>query len=64
MRPGVTVKWPRCVSVCAGNSSLEQVINRNVLTTSLVWDGWLRRHPRLVGAALCLLSLWLGWQLQ
>jgi len=47
-----------------GEHSLEQVINRNVLTTSLVWDGWLRRHPRLVGAALCLLSLWLGWQLQ
>ena len=46
-----------------GEQGLEQVINRNVLTTQIVWDNWLRQRPRLVGVALCLLAVWLGWQL-
>ncbi len=45
-----------------GEQAVEQVINRNVLTTQFVWDGWLRQHPRLVGIALCLLAAWFGWQ--
>ena len=46
-----------------GEQTLEQAINRDVLTTPLVWDGWLRQHPRLVGAALCLVAALLWWQL-
>jgi ABC-type phosphate transport system permease subunit len=46
-----------------GEQAVEQVMNRNVLATEIVWDGWLRRHPRLVGVALCLLAMWFGWQL-
>lgn len=45
-----------------GEQAVEQAINRNVLATEIVWDGWLRRHPRLVGIALCLLAAWIGWQ--
>ena len=46
-----------------GEQAVEQVMNSNVLATEIVWDGWLRRHPRLVGFALCMLAAWLGWQL-
>ena len=42
--------------------AVEQVMNREVLSQQIVWDGWLLRRPRLVGVALCLLALWLGWQ--
>ena len=46
-----------------GEQAVEQVMNQNVLAKQIVWDGWLMRHPRLVGVALCLLALWFGWQL-
>lgn len=42
--------------------AVEQVMNREVLSQQIVWDGWLMRYPRAVGAALCLLAMWLGWQ--
>ncbi|MGB5259735.1 MAG: hypothetical protein WBO34_04345 [Gammaproteobacteria bacterium] len=45
-----------------GEQAVEQIINREVLSRQIVWDGWLLQHPRLVGIALCLLALWLGWQ--
>jgi len=45
-----------------GEQAVEQVINREVLSEQIVWDAWLQRHPRLVGVALCLLAVWLGWQ--
>jgi hypothetical protein len=43
--------------------AIEQAINRNVLDKQLTWDGWAKRHPRLVGAALCLVAAVLWWQL-
>ena len=43
--------------------TIEQVLNRNILATPLVWDGWLRRHPRPVGAVLCLVAALLWWQM-
>jgi hypothetical protein len=43
--------------------AIEQAINRNVLDKQLTWDGWAKRHPRLVGAALCLVAVVLWWQL-
>ena len=45
-----------------GEKALERVINREVLSRQIVWDGCSRQYPRLVGAALCLLAMWLGWQ--
>ena len=42
--------------------AIEQVLNREVLSQQIVWDSWLKRHPRLVGAALCLLAVWVAWQ--
>ena len=45
-----------------GEQAVEQVINREVLSHSIVWDSWLMRQPRLVGAALCALAVWLAWQ--
>lgn len=45
-----------------GEHAVEQVINREVLSRQIVWDGWLQRYPRMVGAALCLLAVWLWWQ--
>ena len=42
--------------------AVEQVINREVLSQQIVWDGWLMRQPRIVGAVLCLLAVWLAWQ--
>ena len=41
--------------------TVEQVMNREVLSHSFVWDGWLMRQPRLVGLALCALAVWLAW---
>lgn len=46
-----------------GEQAVEQVMNRDVLSRLIVWDGWLQRNPRLVGVALCLLAVWFGWQL-
>lgn len=43
--------------------AIEQTINRNVLDQEISWDGWTKRHPRLVGLALCLVSIALWWQL-
>lgn len=45
-----------------GEETVEQVMNRDVLAREITWDNWLRRHPRLVGIALCLLAIWLGLQ--
>jgi hypothetical protein len=42
--------------------AVEQVMNREVLSQQIVWDGWLQRYPRAVGAVLCLLAVWLVWQ--
>lgn len=42
---------------------IERVINRSVLDQQVTWDGWARRHPRLVGIALCLVAAVLWWQL-
>jgi len=42
--------------------AVEQVLNREVLSQQIVWDGWLQRYPRLVGVVLCLLAIWLGSQ--
>lgn len=46
-----------------GEQAVEQLINRDVLSRQIVWDGWLQCYPRLVGAAFCVLAAWLGWQL-
>lgn len=46
-----------------GEQAVEQVINRNVLDQKISWDGWARRYPRLVGAALCLVAVLLWWQI-
>lgn len=46
-----------------GEQGIEQVINRNVLDKQLIWDGWARQHPRLVGIALCLIAAVLWWRL-
>ena len=43
--------------------AIEQTINRNVLDKQLTWDGWTKRHPRVVGAALCLVAALLYWQI-
>lgn len=43
--------------------AIEQAINRNVLDKQLTWDGWAKKHPRFVGAALCLVAVALWWQL-
>jgi hypothetical protein len=42
--------------------AVEQVINREVLPQQIVWDSWLQRYPRLVGAVLCLLAVVVAWQ--
>ena len=46
-----------------GEQVVEQVMNREVLSQQIVWDGWLQRYPRVVGAVLCLLAVWLAWQI-
>ena len=46
-----------------GEQAIEQTINRNVLDKQLTWDGWTKQHPRVVGAALCLVAVVLWWQL-
>ena len=46
-----------------GEQAIEQTINRNVLDKQLTWDGWAKKHPRVVGIALCLFSAMLWWQL-
>jgi hypothetical protein len=46
-----------------GEQAIEQTINRNVLDKQLTWDGWTKKHPRVVGAALCLVAAVLWWQL-
>ena len=46
-----------------GEQAIEQTINRNVLDKQLTWDGWAKKYPRFVGAAFCLLSVVLWWQL-
>ena len=46
-----------------GEEGVEQVMNRDIRGAQLVWDGWLHRRPRLVGAGLGLLAVWLGSQL-
>ncbi len=43
--------------------AIEQTINRNVLDQKISWDGWTKRYPRVVGIALCLVSIALWWQL-
>jgi hypothetical protein len=47
----------------SGEQDIEQTINRNVLEKQLTWDGWTKKHPRVVGAALCLVAAVLWWQL-
>ncbi len=42
---------------------VEQVINRDVLDQRITWDGWAKRHPRVIGVALCLVAVGLGWQM-
>jgi hypothetical protein len=44
-----------------GEQALERVLNRPVLDRNITWDGWARRHPRRVGAVLCLLAAGLCW---
>ena len=46
-----------------GEQAIEQTINSNVLDKQLTWDGWAKKHPRVVGIALCLFSAMLWWQL-
>ena len=46
-----------------GEQEIEQAINRNVLDTQLTWDAWTKRHPRIVGTALCLVAAVLWWQI-
>jgi hypothetical protein len=46
-----------------GEQAIEQAINRNVLDTQLTWDAWTKRHPRIVGTALCLVAAVLWWQI-
>ena len=46
-----------------GEQVIEQTINRNVLDKQLSWDGWAKKHPRVAGIALCLVSAMLWWQL-
>ena len=46
-----------------GEQDIEQTINRNVLDKQLTWDVWAKQHPRVVGAALCLVAAVLWWQL-
>ena len=43
--------------------AIEQTINRNVLDQKISWDGWTKRYPRVVGAALCLVAALLYWQM-
>ena len=43
--------------------AIEQTINRNVLDQNISWDGWTKRYPRVVGAALCLFAVVLWWRL-
>jgi hypothetical protein len=45
-----------------GEQAVERVMNREVLSQQIVWDGWLMRNPRLVGMVLCLLAMWVAWQ--
>lgn len=47
-----------------GERDLERVLNRHILAGQVVWDDFLLRRPRLFGAALCLLALWLGGWVQ
>lgn len=42
--------------------AVEQVMNRDILPQQIVWDSWLQRYPRLVGAVLCLLAVLVAWQ--
>ena len=42
--------------------AVEQFMNRDVLPQQIVWDSWLQKHPRIVGAVLCLLAVWLASQ--
>jgi hypothetical protein len=44
-----------------GEQDLEQFLNRPVLTRMITWDAWARRHPRSVGAVLCLVAAGLCW---
>lgn len=46
-----------------GEQLVEQAMNRPVVTRQIVWDDWLRRHPRPAGVVLCLLAAWLAWHL-
>lgn len=45
-----------------GELAVERIMNRDILSQQIVWDGWLQRHPRLLGVALCVLAAWIGWQ--
>ncbi len=47
----------------SGEQTLEEIINRDVLAHKITWDGWTKRHPRLVGIALCLVAVSLWWQM-
>ena len=46
-----------------GEDTIEQTLNRNVLDKQITWDDWAKNHPRVVGVALCLVSVVLWWQL-
>lgn len=46
-----------------GERALEQALNRPLPGPTVTWDGWSRRHPRVVGALLCLLAVGLWWSL-
>ena len=45
-----------------GERSAEEILNRPVLTRSVYWDHWLRRHPRVIGVLLLgLAAALLAW---
>lgn len=45
-----------------GEQAVERMMNREVGSQQIIWDGWLQRHPKPVGLALCLLAVLLAWQ--
>ena len=40
-----------------GEKSSERILNRDVLSQSVYWDDWVRKHPRLTGILFCLLAI-------
>ncbi len=47
----------------SAEENVEQIINRDVLARRVTWDGWAKSHPRVIGVALCLVAVGLGWQM-